>query len=322
MRTSLDADPQETTSPRTGAAVPRPQPASASPALTLTSFGLTDMGRQRSRNEDRFLIASPVSALFMERDRRHAAEMGYAETAGDVFAVADGVGGHPGGGVASTIAIETMSTFLLSTLKWVFALGGPEAIGTDMLAQIRHVLQWADAGVHEEASRNPQLQEMGTTLTMAYRHGPFLYVGHAGDSRCYILRSRTLHQITRDHTLVDELVREGLVSREDAARHVARHVITNALGPLTEGLHVDVHRVRLQPGDIVLLCTDGLSGVEDEASIAAILESAATPEKACERLIQCANDSGGPDNVTAIVAHVEAAKSQPAPARRKRPSLA
>lgn len=322
MRTFLEADPLENTWPRTGTVAPSPTAESQAPALALTSFGLTDTGRQRSTNEDRFLIASPVSALWMENEGRHAGEMGYAEIQGDVFAVADGIGGYAGGAVASALAIETMSAFLLSTLKWVFALGGPEAIGADMLEQIRLVLRWADSRVREEAASSEKLREMGTTLTMAYRHGPYLYVGHAGDSRCYVLRDRVLHRITRDHTVIEELVTQGLVTLEDAPRHAARHVITNALGPMTEGLKVDVHRVRLHPGDVVLLCTDGLSGVESEREIASVLLGSATPEKACERLVQCANDLGGPDNVTAIVAHVEASNSAPAPARTKRPSLA
>lgn len=322
MRSLLDASLPENTTARARGAVPRPQPGALSPALTLATFGMSDTGKQRTTNEDRFVIAAPVNALWMEREGRHAAEIGYAEVDGDVFAVADGVGGYAGGGVAATLAVETMSRFLLSTLKWVSALGGPEAIGADMLEQLRLIVRWADAAVCEEAARNAALRQMGTTLTMAYRHGSFLYVAHAGDSRCYLLRNRILHRITRDHTVVDELVRHGLVRAEDASQHVARHVITNALGPLTQGLQVDVHRVRLQAGDVVLLCTDGLTGVQSEREIASILLSSATPEKACERLIQGANDRGGPDNVTAIVAHVEAGKSAPPPTRTKRPSLA
>lgn len=320
MSTSMFADPLESTWSQL--AVPRPEPANAPSALTLTTFGLCDTGRQRSTNEDRFLIASPVSALWLESEGRHAADAGYTEIQGDVFAVADGIGGHAGGGVASGLAMETMSRFLLSTLKWVFALGGPEAMGADMLEQIRFVMRWADARVREEASRNEKWREMGTTLTMAYRHGPFLYVGHAGDSRCYLLRNRRLHRVTRDHTVIDELVRHGLVRPEDAARHAARSVITNALGPMTGSLQVEVHRVRLHAGDLVLLCTDGLHGVVGDPEIAAILLRTATPEKACERLVQAANDRGGPDNVTAVVAHVEASKRAVPTRRTKRPSLA
>lgn len=321
MRTSL-ADPLETTLPFPAVAIPRPAPANVPAAIALRSYGLSDTGKQRSTNEDRFVIASPVSALWMESEGRHAAELGYTEIHGDVFAVADGVGGHAGGHRAAEIALETMGKFLLSTLTWVFALGGPEAIGADMLEQLRFVLRWADTRVREEAERTPQWHEMGTTLTMAYRHGSFLYVGHAGDSRCYLLRNRRLHRITRDHTVVEELLRHGLVRPEDAHRHAARHVITNALGPMTQSLQVDVHRLRLQAGDALLLCTDGLGGVATEAQISAVLLRSPTPEKACERLVQAANDLGGPDNVTAIVAHVEDAKHAPAPRRVRRPSLA
>jgi protein phosphatase len=316
MRTSPTVDPLESTWPRPLATPPVSE--IAAPALSAASFGLTDTGRERRSNEDRFLIASPVSALWMSREGDQAKNMGYGEITGDLFAVADGIGGHTGGAQASALAIETMSTFFLSTLKWVFALGGPDALGADMLDQLQSVLRWADSRVREEAARTPDLRQMGSTLTIAYRYGSFLYVGHVGDSRCYLLRGGALHQITHDHTLVGEMVRQGLVTREDAEHHPARHVITNALGGVTPDLRTEVHRLRVRPGDVLLLCTDGLTEMASEKEIAAIVQRSPSPRDACENLVQRANDCGGVDNVTVIVARYEAEPTPPRPVPVKR----
>lgn len=303
MSSSHLVDPLESTWPRP---MVRPLPVpDESPALSVLVHGLTDKGRERSSNEDRFLIASPASALWMARAGAHASDLGYSEIAGDVFAVADGIGGHAGGAQASALAIETMGTFLVSTLKWVFAIGGPESLGVEMLDQLEAVLRWADSRVREEAARNPALREMGSTLTMTYRYGAFLHVAHVGDSRCYLLRDGALHQITHDHTVVAEMVRHGILAPELAAHHAARHVITNALGGITPGLHAEVHRVRIRPHDVLLLCTDGLTEMVTDDEIRAVLEDAATPRSACEDLVMLANDHGGYDNITALVARYE-----------------
>jgi serine/threonine protein phosphatase PrpC len=322
MRTTFSADPAASALPLPGLAAPRPEPAGPPPALSVTTFGLTDRGRQRSTNEDRFLIASPASALWLDREGRHSGEFGYGEIQGEVFAVADGIGGRAGGGVASALAIETMSTFLMSTLQWVFALGGPEAVGAEMLEQIKVVLHWADSRVRDEAARSSGFDDMGTTLTMAYRYGRFLYVGHVGDSRCYLLRDGRLHRITRDHTVAAELLQHGILTEEVAAHHIARHVITNAVGPMTTVLRPEVHRLRLHAGDTLILCTDGLTGVVTEAEIVSILEAADSPGDACEQLVERANQLGGPDNVTVVVAGFDAASAADRPPRARRPSQA
>lgn len=299
--------------PRPPLTVPRPGPAGPPPALSVTTFGVTDRGRERRTNEDRFLIASPARALWLDREGQHASELGYIEIEGDIFAVADGIGRYAGGGVASALALEAMGAHLVSTLKWVFALGDPESAGVEMPAQIEAAVRRADARVREEAARNPELRAMGTTLTMAYRHGSFLYVGHAGDSRCYLLRGGELHLITRDHTVSAELQRRGLITAEEAAHHPGRHVLTAALGPSREALKVDVQRLLLHAGDVLLLCTDGLSGVVSEPEIAAILRESDSPGGACEELVERANALGGPDNVTAVAARFD--RSDAAPSR-------
>lgn len=303
MNVPSSPDPLETTWPRV--IVARAEVPSDRPVLTARVFGVTDKGKERRSNEDRFLIASPASALWIARPGLHASELGYPELEGHVFAVADGIGGHAGGAEASELALETVSASMLSTLKWVSALGGPDAPGADMVEQLAAVLCWADARVREEAARSVELREMGCTLTLAYAAGDSLFVAHAGDSRCYLLRGGALQQITQDHTVVSELVQCGVLSAEEARRHGARHVITNALGGITAGLKPEGHRLRLQAGDVVLLCTDGLTEMLDDAEIASVLGTHENPNTACERLVHLANDHGGRDNVTAVVARFE-----------------
>jgi protein phosphatase len=158
---------------------------------------------------------------------------------------------------------------------------------------------------------------MGTTLTMAYATGGALYVAHVGDSRCYLWRDDRLTRLTRDHTLVETLVQEGAISREDAAHHNMRNVITNAVGGDTPGVTPEVHKHALTAGDAVLLCTDGLTEMLSDEEIAAVLRAHRTsPEDACHRLMDQANARGGSDNISVVVACFDAA-GKPPEARRE-----
>jgi protein phosphatase len=143
---------------------------------------------------------------------------------------------------------------------------------------------------------------MGTTLTMAYSLGSDLFIAHVGDSRCYLHRAGELHQLTRDHTLVGELVDKGLIQPEDAGAHPYRHVITNVVGGPKAGLHAEVHRMTLEPGDTLVLCTDGLTGMVTDDQIATVVQGSTTPRAASEELVRLANERGGRDNVTVVVA--------------------
>jgi len=295
-------------------AIPRPEPASPPPALSVRTHGVTNRGPRRRTNEDRFLIASPASALWVSREGKHACDLGFAEIEGDLFAVADGFG-PPAGGIASAVALDAVSSCLLSTLRWVFALGGPEAGGAGMLDQIQTVFNFADRRVREEAACAEDRHDMGTTLTMAYRHGQFLYVGHVGDSACYLLRGRKLRRVTREHAA------PGGAGTE-AGSLAVRHMISASSGAETAGLKVDVHRVRLVAGDVLLLCTAGLSTVVTESEIAAILAGRASATAACERLVERAAELDGPENVTAVVARFDRVASRPRAPRARRPSQA
>jgi protein phosphatase len=143
---------------------------------------------------------------------------------------------------------------------------------------------------------------MGTTLTLAYVLNQDLYVAHAGDSRCYLCREGKLFRLTQDHTLVAELVRAGGLSPKQAARHPWRHTVTNAIGGASPEISVEVHKARLEAGDRLLLCSDGLTEMVPESMIAHVLDTETDPEQACGRFIAYANKAGGHDNITTIVA--------------------
>ncbi len=147
---------------------------------------------------------------------------------------------------------------------------------------------------------------MGTTLTMALVSGRMLFVVHAGDSRCYLFRAGRLRQLTTDHNWAAELARRGAIKAEEVRGHQWRHVVFNILGGGEAGVQVDMRKDDLEPGDVLLLCSDGLTDMLDDDRIAAILEAEGEPESACKRLVDEANEAGGRDNITAIVARLEA----------------
>jgi protein phosphatase len=272
--------------------------------LAVSSFGLTDKGRVRETNQDQFLIAELRKAMRVRQSSLPQPKTQYSDERGHLFLVADGMGGHRAGEQASALAVETIETFALNRFKWFFHLRGPEE--HNVLTEFQAALRQADVWVHEEAAGKPDLRGMGTTLTMAYALGSDLYVAHVGDSRCYLLRQGTLHRLTQDHTLVGELVRRGQIPAKEAATHHLRHVITNAVGGYEPGIHVEVHKVELQPGDDVLLCTDGLTEMLADDRIGAVLQAEPDARKACERLVAEANEFGGKDNISVILARFAA----------------
>jgi protein phosphatase len=174
-----------------------------------------------------------------------------------------------------------------------------------VLGEFRTALLRADARVFEEVGRHPEMAGMGTTLTLAFAADWRLFVAHAGDSRGYLYSGGRLRRLTHDHTVVAGMVRRGELSPQEAARHPRRHVVTNALGGHTPGVRVELHALALEPGDVLLLCSDGLTDMVPDAGIAALGE-AADPRRACERLVAEANANGGRDNVTAVVADFSA----------------
>jgi protein phosphatase len=273
---------------------------SSEPHLRVVSHGTTDRGQVREANEDQFAIAEVRRVLRVRQSSLTQPEVMLGDQLGHLFVVADGMGGHRGGEVASAMAVVGIENLLLNTIGWLFRLRGD-----GVLNELREALQTTDRWVEEAADRQPELQGMGTTLTMAYSTGTTLYVAHAGDSRCYLQRGGRLTRLTRDHTLVDRLVTDGILTPEQAARHQMSNVVTNAVGGGQQGVHPEVHKHALEPDDHVLLCTDGLTRLVKDEEIAAILDGTTPLSDACERLVDEANARGGDDNITVVVARFE-----------------
>ncbi|MFL6103190.1 MAG: Stp1/IreP family PP2C-type Ser/Thr phosphatase [Actinomycetes bacterium] len=235
--------------------------------MRLVFAAATDVGRMRKNNEDSYLSAEPVAA------------------------VADGMGGHSAGEVASAIAIEELAA-LRDRGPWE-----NETAATDDLKQ---AILRANRRIRGMAASDRKLNGMGTTLVALLQDGDMVHVANVGDSRGYLLRQGELSQVTVDHSLVQELVDDGRLSPKDAERHPQRSVITRALG-IDPEVEFDLFTYKLQVGDRLLLCSDGLSDVVEPTQIRNVLLRVRSPQKAARQLITVANEQGGPDNITVIV---------------------
>lgn len=237
---------------------------------SLDATAVTDRGRTRKRNEDAYHVGDSV------------------------FAVADGMGGHLAGDVASATALLPVK----SLDGQVF----PDP-ATAQAALLDAVLA-ANAAVVRKAADEPDLRGMGTTLTAAIVEGRRLHVAHVGDSRAYLFRDGDLVRLTRDHTLVAHLIEEGQITEEEAAHHPHRSIITRAIG-VDVDLDVDTLTIDLQDGDQILLCSDGLTGPVDDTSIEEVLSDDLPIADAATGLVEAANHAGGPDNITVVLLRYE-----------------
>jgi protein phosphatase len=227
---------------------------------------LTDVGRQRQSNEDSYLEREPV------------------------FAVADGMGGARAGEVASRMAVEAFD-------ERAEAPRGPEEM-------LRDVAQEANRRIYEMAQGDSEHAGMGTTLTAAMVVDRDVAVGHVGDSRLYRFRAGGLERLTDDHSLVEELVRQGRLTPEEAEGHPQRSIITRALGPEPD-VDVETFTHTARPGDVYMLCSDGLSGMVSDEEMAAILREAGSLQEAAQSLVETANRNGGKDNITVVLFRLE-----------------
>lgn len=272
-------------------------------SITVDCFGMTDRGKVRRLNEDQFLIADLAKSMKVMQsslpDEHHQRKFGTHH--GKVFVVADGMGGAAGGEVASGLAIETITDYVLNTLPWFFrAQDGREKELEDELKLAVEECQRKVATI----AAGSRLHGMGTTLTMAYLLWPKLYVVHAGDSRCYLFRGGRAHRVTRDHTIAQQMIDRGVMGQEEAESSKWSNALWNCIGGGSDEITADVYRATLQPGDTVLLCSDGLSKYVEEAAIVKTLAVQPSAEAACRSLIDDANTAGGSDNITVIVARL------------------
>jgi serine/threonine protein phosphatase PrpC len=265
--------------------------------MLVDSHGMTDPGRVRPANEDQFAIAEVRRVLRLQQSSIQQPESLLGDPLGNLFMVADGMGGHQAGQYASAMAVVGVENLLINTVGWLCQLQGE-----GVLRELREALRTTDRWVDEAGGRTPELRGMGTTLTMVYATGSTYYVAHAGDSRCYLWRDHELRRLTRDHTLVQSLVNGGVLTAEEAAHHHMRNIVTNAVGGGSGGVEPEVHKHGALPGDVLLLCTDGLTNVVSDDELRAVLDRELTPAHTCRFLIDEANRRGGPDNVTTVLA--------------------
>lgn len=234
----------------------------------------TDVGRIRAHNEDAWLAVPEAGA----------------------FAVADGLGGHAGGEVASELAVRLLADAL--------GASGPDRSPRDARETLLAGLRAANRAIREEAYRDPSLRGMGTTVTaLLLADDEAFVIGHVGDSRAYRLRDGSLERLTRDHTVVQQLVDRGRLTDEQARLHPRSSVLTRALG-IEREVETELYDGRVRAGDRFLLCSDGLTAMLPEDRVRQLLEEAGEPTAVAERLVAAANEAGGADNITVLVLDV------------------
>lgn len=240
------------------------------PGIELAN--LTDTGLHRAENEDYYCYAEPDDDADFARKGRLAV-------------VADGMGGHEGGKIASTIAVESVRDVYLAEP------------GNDPAEALRVAFLKAHAAIQDYARQHPELEGMGTTCTAIVIIDGRLSFGHVGDSRLYLIRGLTISRVTQDHSQVGRLVEEGLLTLEEAAVHPQRNVLTAAMGVDPASADFSESPVPLEPGDILLICSDGLHGLVSDQEMLATAASE-TPAGACTELVRLAKERGGFDNIT------------------------
>jgi PPM family protein phosphatase len=257
---------------------------SAAPRLKVVSAGLTDVGRKRNHNEDSFLIDDELQ----------------------LYVVADGMGGHAGGGTASRIAVETIDKELrrsrdgrenpfVSTANLQDSLI-PEAL--------RSAVEKACLAIYTAAQEDPRLSGMGTTVISLVVKDDQAFFAHVGDSRAYLIRGELIQQISEDHSLVNEQIKAGMITPEEAKHSRYKNIITRSVG-FEEEVQVDVMGVISEPNDIFLLCSDGLANMLEDKEIHELVLGTPNFQDVPQRLIDMANERGGDDNITVIVVQIQ-----------------
>ncbi len=259
-------------------------------------FGRTDVGRTREHNEDAFVVADLTTnnATLQPEVRTHV-----SGPRGTLFMVADGMGGAAAGEIASAMAIEVVVREMRRL--WIDAA---ETSGSAFAHALREATAATNGEIHAFAVKHPEYRGMGTTATIAGLLGDTLYLAQVGDSRAYIVRDGVARQITKDQSLIQKLVEAGELTEEEAAVSERRNIILQALGPEAQ-VRVDLTHQQVRRGDVLVLCSDGLSGQVSKEQIAAVVTAHDDLVTVCKTLIDMANEAGGPDNITVIAARFD-----------------
>lgn len=274
----------------------------------MDCYGASDIGRQRSSNEDHFLIADICKSM-----RVHQTNLGldhqsrlFGNTQGKLLIVADGMGGNESGERASQLVLDTIVDYVLNRLSWLLQKD-PEN-ERDFIEQLKSSLRECQKVIDNESAMVPQRRKMGSTLTLAYIIWPRVFLIHVGDSRCYLLRDHRLQQLTRDHTLAQLVVEnsrssslDSTIAAQESKGKGLSHVLWNVIGGGSENPHPDATAFDLQIGDTLMLCTDGLSNMLTPEDITRQLDLKASSAETCDVLLKQANLNGGVDNITVVV---------------------
>jgi PPM family protein phosphatase len=265
-------------------------------AVVLHVFAHSDVGRTREHNEDAFVVADlargePLSFDHIRTER--------ASRRGTLFMVADGMGGAAAGEIASEMAVEVV----LQQMRRRWRDGSTEE-PVAFVGTLKAATEVANATIHHYAADHPELRGMGTTATIAGLLGDTLYIAQVGDSRAYLVRDGVAIQITKDQSLMQKLIEAGEITVEEAELSDRRNIILQALGPEPH-VKIDLTHQRVRRDDVLVLCSDGLSGLVKPDQIARAVTEEANPELAAERLVELANSSGGPDNITVVIARFD-----------------
>ncbi len=268
-------------------------------------FGLSDVGKVRTHNEDSFLVAQLERSMRVYQSSRPIADGTKVKgpPQGWLLMVADGMGGHAAGEVASAMTIDALSRYAFTLMPWMLPRSKDDS---RVLAHgLRDAVKNCQEQVRQAAAVGEGRHGMGTTLTMAYITWPNLFVVHVGDSRMYAYREGQLHQVTHDHTLAQQLVENKVMSEKEAETSDFSNILVNAVGGDSDELRVELHHARLHSGDVVMLCSDGLTKHVTKDLITKQLDEVSDGgevEPAARGLVQLALEKGGTDNVTVVVA--------------------
>ncbi len=278
--------------------------------VNIVAHGATDVGRVRERNEDAFFVGKLLRTMFVQETNVTEPQATWLTGASEgwLLVVADGMGGQGSGDLASRAAVVAVTEYLCKAMPWSVRNAQPrgEAVSLPgVREQLVEAVSVGESTVRQEAAKPNVSATMGTTLTLAYVFWPNLYVAHVGDSRCYLWRRGQLSRLTTDHTMAERLAQEGLSGINPTSPW--HHVLWNALGADQAMAQPEVSRIELIEGDQILLCSDGLTCRLDDRVLLEKLGAATPVDATCEQLILAANEAGGSDNITVIVARCASA---------------
>lgn len=248
----------------------------------IEAYGLSDVGRKRTRNEDSFLVNPDINLIM----------------------IADGMGGHSGGEYASKLAVSTIEEVLhgMSGDPEATVISGVNTEEADYGDRLRYAIELASSKIYDRARFDPQLKGMGTTVVSILFNEGRMYIANVGDSRAYYFHANKMKQITVDHSVVYEQMQAGLIEKKDMKGHRLKNVITRSVG-YSEEVEIDVQHLEVHMGDKILLCSDGLTNMVPDEEISKIVVGH-SPKEACRKLVDMANEKGGEDNITVVLAEV------------------